>query len=118
MSSTAMFVEILIIGIQTAIGITICVITLCGEVWLSEILIKIKNWETLVTIMLLAITYTLGIIVDRVGDGLFLLLNPKDILQKNTWVQQWRDQAHSDIRIKILAKEGQLSSLIDYIHSK
>ena len=118
MSSTAMFVEILIIGIQTAIGITICLITCCGSTWISEILIHVKNWESLITIILLAIIYTVGIIVDRIGDSFFLFVNPKRILQKNLWIQQWIEQAHTDIRIKILAQEGQVSTLIDYIRSR
>jgi hypothetical protein len=68
--------------------------------------------------VLLALVYTLGITVDRLADGLCLLVNPKKILLKSKWVERKAEQAHSDVRIMVLSKEGNASAFLEYTRSR
>ncbi|NJN21306.1 MAG: hypothetical protein HC812_09070 [Leptolyngbya sp. RL_3_1] len=67
MSTTDLFVELLIIGVGAAIGLFLLVLTVFGYGWLA--------WDGLLSLPallpILAIVYVLGIVVDRFSDRLF-----------------------------------------------
>ena len=72
MSTTLLFVELLIIGTQTSIWLFLISINVFGSNWLNtEIFAGLSEWETLISVVILSIIYVLGIIVDRVADFLF-----------------------------------------------
>ena len=75
MATTTLFVEIIIIGLETLA----CLLGLTGlvtgfsmpslataEQWNTEI----KEWATLVTLLVVAAAYVLGILVDRIADDI------------------------------------------------
>ena len=73
MTSTAIFAEILVVGLQATVWLTL----LC--LWIADVngipvgsitarLGRLKEWATLITTFVLGFAYTLGIIVDRLAD--------------------------------------------------
>jgi hypothetical protein len=58
MSTTAIFAEILIIGIQSAIWMALLVSSLVGWDWMVDLLTQLKDWAALATVLLLALFYT------------------------------------------------------------
>lgn len=72
MSTTLLFVEILLIGLQSAVWIIFLVLVLWGNdflkllenVWLSDINIAIG-------LIIISFLYTIGIFVDRLADTIF-----------------------------------------------
>jgi len=71
MSTTSLFVEILIIGLQALIWLVLLV----GVGWDLDsslnLLKELKEYAALVTILLIATAYVLGIFVDRAADSFY-----------------------------------------------
>ena len=72
MSTTLLFVEILLIGLQSGVWIIFLVLVLWGNdflkllenVWLSDINIAIG-------LIIISFLYTIGIVIDRIADTIF-----------------------------------------------
>ena len=72
MSTTLLFAELLIIGIQAGLWISLLLLNIVGFSWLPNIQFAIiADWQTLIVILLLSFLYVVGIIVDRVADTIF-----------------------------------------------
>ena len=72
MNTTVLFVELLIIGFQAGIWILLLFLSVFGYKWVSGLQsMGISDWQTLITIFLLAMLYVLGIIIDRTADAIF-----------------------------------------------
>lgn len=67
MNTTALFVELIIIGVGAVIWLSILILSLFGYTWVP--------WKEITSIIalvpFLAITYTLGIAFDRLADQIF-----------------------------------------------
>lgn len=70
MSTTLLFVELLIIGIQASVWLFLLSIIMFGSNWLSTI-INASMWETMTAVILLSFSYVIGIIIDRIADLTF-----------------------------------------------
>ncbi len=66
METTAVFAEIIVIGIQACVWLALLVAWAFGADWID--LEGLKGWEALATIFAVAVAYTLGVVVDRVAD--------------------------------------------------
>ena len=70
MTTTAIFAEILIIGLQASVWLALFVIwsfrVEVGRIDLSPL----KDWSALITVFVVASAYTLGVAIDRLSDGL------------------------------------------------
>lgn len=76
MSTTTLFVELLIIGIEALVWVLLLVGSLT-DVSLVCVIEKLKGWSgysALITVMFLAVAYTLGILVDRASDIFYKLV--------------------------------------------
>ena len=72
MSTTLLFAELLIIGVQAGIWLLLLVLNLTGLDWLQRIqFVAVADWQALIVVILLSLLYVLGIIVDRVADSIF-----------------------------------------------
>ena len=71
MNTSLVFAELIIIGFEGGIGLAILSATLFGPKKLSRFLSYFEQWELLVVVVLLALTYVLGIIIDRFADSRF-----------------------------------------------
>ena len=67
MTTTAVFAEIIAIGIQAVIVLGV---GLAAVVDLGPVASELQNWAALTTVAVLAIAYVLGVAVDRLADSL------------------------------------------------
>jgi hypothetical protein len=118
MSTTAVFAEILIIGIQAAIWVVLLIISFFGYAWILTVSSSLENWIVPIVVILFSLFYTLGIIIDRLADLLFLVIKPKDFFLKSKWKRLAQEQAHSGTHVAILLKDGHASTFFEYIRSR
>ncbi|MBN8580812.1 MAG: hypothetical protein J0L96_09080 [Anaerolineae bacterium] len=112
MATTVVFVEILIIGLQALIWFVLFFIALVDLSWIS--LNTFKGWENLTTLLILAFSYTLGIIVDRIADTLFSPLDNKICGNAitNKTVPVWK------MRLFIMTQDNGITKYLEYIRSR
>ncbi|MFK8184267.1 MAG: hypothetical protein AB8B99_12910 [Phormidesmis sp.] len=110
MSTTDLFVEIIVIGVGATIWIVLLALSVFGYSWVPSG--QVFSFASLLPI--LAITYVLGIVTDRVADTLF------DKLWKPSLAQQFyqKDGDDYDDRRYIYLRSEQLASLLEYGRSR
>lgn len=118
MNTTAFFVEILVIGIQSSIWVALMVAALLGYDWFPAAKPFLDSWSGLLTIVIMALCYTLGIVVDRLADAIFTIVSPKQLLLKSVRIRKMTELMHNDVRMVVLAKEGGVSPFLDYVRSR
>jgi hypothetical protein len=69
MGTTALIVEMVIIGFQVLIWMSLLLITIFGYHWID--FSRLKDWSTIISIALIGISYTLGIVFDSFIRSLF-----------------------------------------------
>lgn len=69
MPTTALFVEILIVGLEAGAWMLLLLLTLVERP--SSEALPVKEWAALVTALTLAAAYVLGILIDRAADSLY-----------------------------------------------
>ena len=110
MSTTELFVELLIIGIGAAIWIVLLLLSVFGISWLpSEALLSVTA-----LIPALAVVYVLGIVVDRLCDRLF------ELIWRESLFRQYYDnrQAYYDDRRILYLYGAGLAQLLEYGRSR
>ncbi len=110
MSTTDLFVELVIIGMGSAIWIFFLVISIFGFSWVDSN--KLLSLPALIPF--LSLTYVVGIVIDRIADTLFEWLWAKELFRK---YYENKDDFHNDRRI-IYIHEGRLASLLEYGRSR
>jgi hypothetical protein len=116
MSTKSIFVEILIIGLQAGIWLIALGIGLAGADWPMYIHTKYSYLIPFVTLPAFAVIYTIGIVVDRVSDVLFLLFFSKWIRRLGHFLFQ--DKSQSREHIFLLISDGKGSNFLEYIRSR
>jgi len=72
MSTTLLFVELLIAGTQVVIWFVLLILTIFDYKWTSNLSIQgVSDWQVLITATVLAFVYVLGILFDRLADLIF-----------------------------------------------
>lgn len=118
MNTTAIVVELLVIGIQTSLWVVVLVAAFEPSFLAAIDLSKLEKWEGLVTAGAFATCYSLGILVDRLADVLFLLTRPSRLLLRGSWVK--RIQAGLAVKkmdltpLELAVKEGHGSEYFSY----
>lgn len=69
MSTTSLFIEILLTGLQATIWLVLAILCFLGVDWI--ILERIKGFEAMITASLLPIVYPLGVVIDYLADKIF-----------------------------------------------
>jgi hypothetical protein len=69
MTTTLLFVELLIIGIEVALWMVLLALAVFDFSWLKAV--ATAGWEGVLTVLFLAICYTIGILFDRFADWFF-----------------------------------------------
>jgi hypothetical protein len=69
--TAAAVVEILVVGLQALIWVTILARAFTDDAWLAPRLVLAKEWAPLLTVVALSLAYALGVVVDRWADTLF-----------------------------------------------
>lgn len=112
MATTVLIAEILIIGIQSLVWIACLVFALFDLSWFD--LQVLNGWETLATLFLLAIAYSLGVLIDRTSDSLFWRVD-KHIRKKETpkdFPAVW------EMRLFITSKDAGIANFLEYVRSR
>ncbi|WP_169974198.1 hypothetical protein [Tautonia rosea] len=109
MNTTALFVELLIIGAGAAIAVALAIVGLCGYEWVP--LLKPVEW--LILVPLLAIAYVLGIVVDRLADFPF----DKWIEAARTRTFGSKDSYHQ-ARYSVLSRHETFRFILEYGRSR
>jgi predicted neutral ceramidase superfamily lipid hydrolase len=118
MNTTSIFVEILIIGLQAGIWLIALGFGLAGADWLIYIHSKYSSLLPFVTLPAFAVIYTIGIVLDRVSDVLFLLFFPEWIRRLGHLLFQGKSQRHSREHIFLLISDGKGTNFFEYIRSR
>lgn len=118
MSTTAILVEILIIGMQAMVWLILVVLSLFGYKWVPDTAAAVKGWEPALSILALGLCYTLGILVDRVADCLTVLHHPGATLLKISWIKRYADDAHSDMRMFVLCSTNKAADFLAHVRSR
>jgi hypothetical protein len=121
-ATTAVFAEILIIGLEAAAWVSLLVLDVFGKGWIDPE--KLKGWETLVTLLIVALAYVLGILIDRAADTfwkqagrLFAPLFSK--LKRPKTEPDKGKPPFNEMRMTILARgEAALAAFLEYQRSR
>jgi hypothetical protein len=70
MVTTALVAELVVIGLQSLAWMTVLILGLFGTEWVDPA--QLEAWAALVTILVIASAYGLGVIIDRLADDVFL----------------------------------------------
>ncbi len=111
MATTNVFAELLIIGIETMAWIALMIFSLWGYSWVDFAIFN----NLVIAIPLAATAYVLGIMMDRVSDG--LLAKPDHAIRRNVLGER-AAKSFSQLRSYILARSPYLSSDLDYLRSR
>jgi hypothetical protein len=110
MSTTELFVELIIIGTGATIWVYLLAISIFGFTQVD--LAQFASLTTLVPF--LSLTYVMGIVVDRVADTLFERIWSGKIFSR---YYQSQDEFYKDRRI-LYIHEGRLADLLEYGRSR
>jgi len=118
MTTTALMVEVLIVGVQTAIWILLSLGAIFGHRWLLDLKAIMKGWELPGAIAALGVVYTLGVFVDRVADVLFILIRPHDVLLRSRWISRHARAGGHDQRMALRAYEKRTVQFLEQVRSR
>jgi len=110
MSTTVLFVEMLVCGAQAALWVLLAVMAVFGS---SEVLALWKQYTTEVGAVLVVWAYAFGVVFDRLWD---LCLKPIDErIRKKHFPAKATLQA---VRKEVFSSESGLPEFVDYIRSR
>jgi 8-oxo-dGTP pyrophosphatase MutT (NUDIX family) len=110
-ATTAVFAEILIVGLEAAAWLSLLVAAIFGTSWVEPG--RFEGWEALATIIVIAGAYVLGILVDRFADSLQQRLD-------RAWPSRPADKPAglSRMRVTMLQTGGDLARFLEYQRSR
>lgn len=111
MTTTNVFAELLIIGVETLAWFALLIFCLFGYGWVE---FSVFN-NLAIAIPLAALSYVAGIIMDRVSDA---LLAGADHKIRRSVMGDSGAQSFAALRIYILAQSPYLSADLDYLRSR
>jgi hypothetical protein len=113
MNMAVAFIEIVIAGTQASIWVSLLWVSVFGGAIFNPAKSALTDLPiSLTATALFAVVYTLGVFVDRIGDGISAFLKPRETLLKASVFKKWTDKAHADKRLPIFLAEGKASSLL------
>src|SRR5581483_5499213 len=99
MGTTSLVVETVIIGFQSLVWIMLIIFIVFGYDWLD--LSKLKDWSTIISLALLGVSYTLGIILSSFYGSLLIRLEylsmPKFVLKASSKTQAYISVNNPDV---------------------
>lgn len=111
MTTTAVFAEIIVVGLEAEAWIALVLLAIWGTGWVE--LDALDPWSALVTILVLATAYVLGIIVDRIADKLVTEVAKRLAKQPAKPEVEFEEQ-----RLKVLDKSEGMAKFLDYQRSR
>jgi 8-oxo-dGTP pyrophosphatase MutT (NUDIX family) len=107
MATTALFVELLVVGLQAEAWLILLTVTLLGPFPMPWD--RLEKWTALLTIVAVGVAYVLGIIVDRLADVVTeFALRPGDR----------QTQSVPRMRLRVMKESEALAAFLDYQRSR
>jgi hypothetical protein len=110
MSTTALFIELLITGVQAAIWLTLLILCLLGFDWINPE--RLKGFELTLTVVLLPIIYPAGVFIDNLADRLF---RPWELKIREPYNLK---KTQTALTLLMRTKDQSLASHFSYIRSR
>ncbi len=106
MSTTLLFAELLIIGLQATIWLFLLVVDIWGYRWLSNLqTIGLSDWQTVIVVLALSFVYVLGIVFDRIADLVF-----------SSWDKRIRNQIIPNPHLPVAVMRFELGKDNEYLN--
>jgi len=119
MGTTALFAEVLIIGNQGITWIMFIVLSIFGHSWIMHLKTALDGWTALTTIILIAVFYTFGIIIDRCFIAYTRICNPSKWLSSISCVKKKAKAAFDEENMPIIyLQEGTLALNQTYLATR
>jgi hypothetical protein len=110
MATTDLFVELVIIGMGTAMWLILLILSVFGYEWVP----LEKMFSLAALIPFLSVVYVLGIVIDRIADAIFDKLWRRSLLKK----VYGQEEKYLDDRRLIYIHPGRLGDLLEYGRSR
>ena len=110
MSTTSLFVDLLISGIQVAMWLCLLVGCILGAD--PSVIGKIREWDTVLAILLLPVVYPVGIFIDNLADD---LLGP---ISRRIRRRFLLDETSTVMKLLSENKDDFLSRYFDYVRTR
>src|SRR5437667_8840306 len=110
MLTTAVVAEILIVGLEAATWVSLLVLAIFGNNWVHPA--AVKDWSTLVTVLVLAAAYVLGVLVDRFADSTMGCLVDRWPVPVDT------PAGLAHMRLSLLARDDGVAKFVEYQRSR
>lgn len=112
MATTAVFAEILLVGVQALIWMALAAGVVLGPERLTALDWEaIDSWAGLLSLVVLGIAYAAGVVVDRLADSFFdRILAPK--------LSSPRPDGSGKRRLYVRHHGGDMTTFLDYVRSR
>ncbi len=122
MTSTAIFAEILVVGLQATVWLALLCLLIADQngVHVGAITARLsglKEWAALITTFVIGFAYTLGIIVDRIADSLWSWINGV-LISKADDSNKKPGPSVAKKRLEVMSKDDGLTKFLEYIRSR
>lgn len=134
MTSTTIFAEILVVGLQAAIWLGLLLLLIAdfkgGNIEaVLRLMTSFKEWAALITAFMLGLAYALGIIVDRLADSASSLLE-KQIYPEKKRREKALEELRKDgfsvelpssvglRRLRVMSANPEMTKFLEYIRSR
>jgi hypothetical protein len=112
-TTTAIFAELLVCGLETLVWLVFLTCVITGRHLDAAGLAPLKDWSALVTILIVAASYAVGTVSDRLADAVF-----------GKWDEYLRRKKFADddqvglARLRIAQASEPLAKYLEYIRSR
>jgi|GEM_PF-2107901 len=133
MTSTTLFAEILVVGLQAALWLGLLFLLIANSIGINSDIVgtaqRLKEWAVLITIFAVGLAYTLGIVVDRLADSVVSYLE-KELFPDETPPDKTDDKLKEDalivelpssvglMRMCVMSKSPEMTKFLEYIRSR
>jgi hypothetical protein len=119
MSTTAIFVELLIIGAQALVWIVVLAAALREGLFPAAFDLKwLPESEALLTGGVLVTYYSLGIVVDRFADALAHRIRPEQLVRRLPWVADQERRVERAPAFELAFREQRAFEVLNYYRSR
>lgn len=117
MTTTAVFAEILVVGLQATVWLALLCLWIAdvNGIPVGRVAAKagaLKEWATLITTFVLGFAYTLGIIVDRLADSI------QSSIEKALSTKREPDKSVPPRRLRVMKDSPEITKLLEYFRTR
>ena len=112
MATTAVFAEILLVGVQALIWIALAAMIVVGPEKVTALEWEaLDSWSALLSFVALGLAYAAGVVVDKLADVFFEALVRPLLVGK-------KDPEHGKKRLFVRLHGGDMTTFLDYVRNR